>query len=193
MMRTLVLSVFLTFALSATAAPVPKTLRAKQEFLPLAVGNRWEFSSPDAPGQVNEVREVLEVEQRDGATYFTQKLAGSTQVYRVDAAGVAVVRTGNSDYKNPRVILTPTMKEGESWEWDAGGYTEIRTVGKAEKITVPAGEFEAVPIQYRYVQNGQDFQKGTVWYSAGTGLVRIDYDGQVSQMLKAFTPAKEKR
>lgn len=192
-MRRLVLPVVLVVTLAAHAAPVPKTIRASKEMLPLAAGNRWEYATPDHPTATTETREVLDVETKDGVTHVTQKMTNTTQVYRVDATGVAVVKSGNSEYKNPRVILKPDMKEGDSWEWDAGGYTEVRTIGKAERITVPAGEFEAVPIQYRYVQNGRAFQNGTVWYAAGVGLVRIDYDGQTSQVLKAFTKGGGKK
>ena len=89
-------------------------------------------------------------------------------------------------YKNPRFIIKPGMKEGDTWNWDAGGYIETRTVGKIETVTVPAGEFEAIPIKYEYVQNGAAFQSGTVWYSSGVGLVKIDYEGY-SYVLKNYT------
>lgn len=190
-MRRLVPAVLL-LAAAASAAPVPKAAKARASMLPLAVGNKWEYVSPDNPNQVTDTREVTAAEERDGATYVTQKYSTAVQTIRVDATGTTIIRTGNNDLANPRVILKPDMKEGDSWEWDAGGYTEVRTIGKAEKVTVPAGEFEAVPIHYRYVQNGNDIQKGTVWYAAGVGLVRIDYDGQPYQVLKAFTPAAGK-
>lgn len=192
-MRRFVPAAVLLGVTAAFAAPVPKAAKARREMLPLAVGNKWEYVSPDNPTAVSETREVTAVEEKDGAAYVTQKMSNAnTQVYRVDAAGTAVVKVGSGEYKSPRVILKPDMKEGDSWDWDAGGYTEVRTIGKAEKVAVPAGEFEAVPIQYRYVQNGTDIQKGTVWYAAGVGLVRIDYDGVPSSVLKAFTPGDGK-
>jgi hypothetical protein len=191
-MRSTILTVVL-FASLVVAAPVPKAAKARKEMLPLTLGNRWEYISPDNPCQVIDIREVTAVEEKDGATIVTQKYSNTVQTLRVDATGTTIIRTGNSDLKSPRVILKPDIREGDSWEWDAGGYTEVRTIGKAETIKTPAGEFESVPIHYRYVQNGQDIQKGTIWYAAGVGLVRIDYSGQTSQVLKSFTPGDGKK
>jgi hypothetical protein len=132
------------------------------------------------------------MEVRNGVRYVSQKTSNLTQEFRVTDEGVAVVRVNNREYPNPRFIVKAGMKAGDSWEWDAGGYKEVRTVGKAEKVTVPAGQFEAVPLTYKTVQNGQEFSGTTVWYADGVGLVRIDHDGQPSQVLKAFTRGGKK-
>ena len=187
------LVLLLLFTAAAVAAPVPKAVKKTGgTLMPLGLGHKWEYSSPEAPDAVNETREITAVEEKGGVVTATQKTTNLTQVFRADAAGTAVISTDAREYKNPRVILKPEMKEGDSWEWDAGGYTEVRTVGKAEKVTVPAGEYTAVPISVKYVQQGQEFQSTTVWYADGVGLVRIDRDGQPTQVLKAFTAGGKK-
>jgi hypothetical protein len=176
-------------AASATAAPVPKAAKKRGYPLPLVPGTRWEYVSAGNPDQVVETREITAVEEKDGAVIATQKNSNLTQQYRADADGVAVITSNGRAYKNPRVILKAGMKEGDSWDWDADGYTETRSVGRAEKVTTPAGEWTATPITYTRGQPGDAI---TVWYADGVGLVRVDYDGQPYQLLKAFTLGKEK-
>lgn len=189
-MRPLV--VLMVTAMTAVAAPVPKALKKTGNFMPLAVGNKWDYVEPDNPNAVVDTREITAVEQKDGVTFATQKLSGITQVFRADATGVAVVRSNGSDYANPRYVVKNDMKAGDEWVWDADGYTERRTVGGTEKVTTPAGEFEAVKLTYRTEQNGAVGSDITVWYSAGVGLVRIDYtNGRTSHVLKAFTAGKK--
>lgn len=173
------------------AAPVPKSLKRKAaDWMPLGEGCKWEYVSADDATAVVDVREITAVEERDGVVVATQKTSNLSQEFRRDSEGVAVVRSNGRASPQPRYITKPNMKEGDTWEADIGGYTEVRTVGKAEKLTLPAGEFTALPVKFQYVQNGAAFQTGTVWYADGVGLVRIDTDGQPSQVLKAFTRGK---
>ncbi len=177
---------------AVVAAPVPKTLKKTGAFMPLDVGNKWEYVEAGSPDTVVDTREITAVEQKDGATFATQKLTGIVQVFRSDATGVAVVRSNDRDYAHPRYIVKNGMKAGDEWIWDADGYTERRAVGVTEKVTVPAGEFEAVKLTYRTEQNGAVGSDIVVWYAAGVGLVRIDYsNGRTSHVLKAFTAGKK--
>lgn len=179
-------------AATAVAAPVPKGLKKTGTFIPLDVGTKWEYVEAGSPDTVVDRREITAVEQKDGVTFATQKLSGITQVFRADATGVAVVKSNGSDYAHPRYVVKNEMKAGDEWIWDAEGYTERRTVGAMEKVTTPAGEFEAVKLTYRTEQNGAVGSDITVWYAAGVGLVRIDYSsGRTSHVLKAFTAGKK--
>jgi hypothetical protein len=186
--------VVFVFTTVVLAAPIPKSLRKSREpWMPLAEGNTWEFVQDGAGGDgstVVERREITNIERKDGAVYATQKSTGLTvQGFRADDDGIAIISTNNAVNKHPRIVLKPEMSEGDSWTWDAGGYTEIRTVGKAEVLKLPAGDIEAIPIKSEYDQNGNVFQTATVWYSRGIGLVQIDYEGY-SHKLKAFTRGK---
>jgi hypothetical protein len=176
----------------ALAAPVPKALKkGGPEWMPLAAGAKWEYVSADNAGETTDTREITGVSEKDGAVFASQRTINLTQEFRKDAVGVAVVKTAARGDTSPRYIVRHGMKEGDTWDNDMGGYTETRTVGKAEKLKLPAGEFEAVPVKFQYVQQGNTFQSGTVWYADGIGLVRIDTDGSTSEVLKAFTPGRK--
>jgi hypothetical protein len=176
----------------AVAAPVPKALKKSgPEWMPLDAGAKWEYVSADDNSTTTDTREIVRASEKDGVVTAHQRTINLTQDFRKDADGVAVVKTSNRGEAKPRYVIKHGMKDGDTWENDMGGYTEVRTVGKAEKIKLPAGEFEAVPVKYQYVQNGQAFQTGTVWYADGVGLVRIDTEGSASEVLKAYTPGKK--
>jgi hypothetical protein len=178
---------------SVVAAPVPKAILKKGLTIPLEVGSRWEYSEPSQPEVIIDLREITAIEEKDGATFATQKLAGQVQVMRVNAEGYAIVSVSNREHLNPRFIIKNDMKEGDTWDWDAGGYIERRTVGKSETITVPAGEFDAIPLNYKMVINGQDSGSShTVWYANAVGLVRVDSNQQVSYELRRFTRGEKK-
>lgn len=177
---------------TALAAPVPKGLKkSAPEWMPLDAGAKWEYVSADDNSTTTDTREIVRASQADGVLTAHQRTINLTQDFRKDADGVAVIKTSNRGEAKPRYIIKHAMKDGDTWENDMGGYSEVRTVGKAEKVKLPAGEFEAVPVKFQYVQNGQAFQTGTVWYADGVGLVRIDTEGSASEVLKAYTPGKK--
>lgn len=180
------------FSAAVVAAPVPKALKKNApEWMPLDAGAKWEYVSAEDNSTTTDTREITTVSEKDGVHFASQRTINLTQEFRKDADGVAVVKTTNRGETKPRYVVRHNMKEGDTWENDLGGYTEVRTVGKVEKVKLPAGEFEAVPVQFKYVQNGASFQSGTVWYADGVGLVRIDTEGSSSEVLKAFTPGKK--
>jgi hypothetical protein len=65
------------------------------------------------------------------------------------------------------------------------------TVGDAEKVGVPAGTFEAVPVRLEQTsQNGKRLDKPEVttwWWAPDIGVVRVQSTG-VDRKLKPFTP-----
>lgn len=192
MTRSAVLLAVLLSAAAAVAAPVPKALKKNApEWMPLTAGSKWEYVSTDDNTVTTDTREITAADDKDGKTTATQRTINLTQEFRRDETGVAVVKTSNRGETKPRYVVKHAMKEGDTWENDLGGYTEVRTVGKVEKITLPAGQYDAVPVKFQYVQNGAAFQSGTVWYADGVGLVRIDTEGGGSEVLKAFTPGKK--
>jgi hypothetical protein len=181
----------LLLAAPLLAAPVPKGLKAKPaEWMPVVVGTKWVYCAADDPTAILDEREITDAEEKDGEVTATQKTSNLTQTFRRSADGTSVTLINNQAEAKPRFITKAGMKEGDTWDNDMGGYTETRVVGAAETLKLPAGEFEAVPVKFTYVQNGRTFQSGTVWYAPNVGLVRIDTDGQTTQVLKAFTPGK---
>ena len=89
-------------------------------------------------------------------------------------------------YAPPHLIVKPKMVEGDEWKHDfrIGDrvlYSETQTVGGAEKVETPAGEFFAVPIRSR-----QNSAYTTFWYADGVGLVKIQRDGLADTLLKSY-------
>lgn len=92
--------------------------------------------------------------------------------------------------------LKPKPKGGDSWDdghaWKGTNYTCTTAVGKAEKVTVPAGTFTALPHAQAYT-NFQPPQVWTAWHAPGVGRVKfVNYAGKEYVLLK-FTPGKEKK
>jgi len=187
-MRTLLL---LAVAAPLAAAPVPKDFQRPVNYHPMAVGDKREFASPTNPDAVTQVREVTAVAVVDGAKHYTQVLTGGqTSVLKAEKGVVYMAEQNGQKMDPPYKVVAPDMKEGDTWECkDPTGMT--RTVGKAEKITVPAGTFTAVPVTIRSVRPGGGSDVVS-WYADGVGLVRQDTGGQPTLLLKAATDGKEK-
>jgi hypothetical protein len=189
----------LSAALLAPAAPVPKEAKAS-DYFPAAVGTEWVY---EVDGEYTVGERVTGAAEKDGAIRLTVRATGGTvdEVYAVDKAGVTKVSVGGFTL-NTTVLRLPLM-EGDEWTFDTpvqkGLFAESGTVvvGKAEKVTVPAGTFEAVPVRMTATAaNGEKLDAPrtvTRWYAAGVGVVKVEYhDGQVAK-LKEFTPGKAEK
>jgi hypothetical protein len=182
-------------ASAATAAPVPKELKAKKgDFFPTAVGSRWEFVV-DGTDTLDHVREVTAEEvEKDGTRtvdFVWTSHAGSygrDTTYRVDATGVARLGFGKGNrFQVPYLMFKADAKPGESWDAgiSLGGRAEnVCTRGAAETVTTPAGKFEAVPVTFGTTA------KHTYWYAAGVGLVKWKNGNKVI-VLSKYTAGKE--
>ena len=189
-MRTLLL--LAVAAQLAAAAPVPKDFQRPVNYHPLAVGDKREFVSPTNPDAVTQVREITAVEVKDGVKHYTQVLTGGqTSVLKAEKGVVHMAEQNGQKMDPPYKVVAPDMKEGDTWACkDPTGMT--RTVGKAEKITVPAGTFTALPHTQSYT-NFQPPQAWTAWHAPGVGRVKfVNYEGQGYVLLK-FTAGKEKK
>lgn len=186
--------VALLFAPALLAAPVPKELKDKRSdnFCPMTVGDKREYAHPSEPTMVVQTREIASVEVKDGVKHFTQKIdTGQVVVMKVEKAGVFVVSSGSSVYDPPYRACSPDMKEGD--EWDCGGLTGMkRSVGKPEKVTVPAGTFTAYPVTTTYAKS-PGAVGGTIWYADGIGMVRYDSGNITTLVLAKYTPGKESK
>jgi hypothetical protein len=182
----------LAAAAPLAAAPVPKEFKRQVNYHPMAVGDKREYVSPANPDVVTQVREITAVEEKGGARFYTQTIAtsGQTNVLKTDKTGTVSMASQNGEaFETPYKVVAPDMKEGDTWACnDPTGMT--RTVGKPEKITVPAGTYTAYPITCSYpAEQGQS--DVVVWYADGVGLVRLDSGGRTSLVLKKYTPGKD--
>jgi hypothetical protein len=195
-MRIVVTSLALLMAIPAIAAPVPK-LKAQPDYYPSVVGTKWVYGHED--GTNEHTREVTASSTKDGVTEFTVtwKEGGSTQVWELkkDATGVFRTKQDRWAFEPAHKLLQPKMAEGDEWtsEYTFGGgtkYSYTRTVGKAEAVKTPAGEYTAVPIVSRDLQGNSD--ETTLWYSDGVGLVALQHKGSPKIVLREFTPGGKK-
>ena len=182
---------------SLSAAPVPKAAKKSADHYPLALGDKWEYVRNEDATQVW-AEEVTGVEAKDGGTVATVRIAPNNgrnaydTSYKVDKAGWYFNTHGEVSYDPPAMFLKADMQAGDTWEsnYQYGGtaYETTVTVGEAEKVTVPAGEYTALPVTIRYntPARGREY---TNWIVPGVGMVKQVVAGRVTQELKSFTPA----
>jgi hypothetical protein len=189
---------FLTFALFA---PVPHKVE-QEEYYPTKVGSKFVYATPNGES----VHVVMDVEENDGAKLVTigtirgDKLVPWDQV-RVSEKGLAqigsypvTVQFDGVPSREPKwhqnetpiVLLDLTAKAGDKWEHRTPERLLTYTAGKAEKIKVPAGEFQA-----RRVDITRTFPDGRKdqfcwWYAPRVGAVKWTY-GKEEVVLKSIT------
>jgi hypothetical protein len=181
----------LVFLGSAVAAPVPKELKKKQTYFPTAVGTKWVYEAED--GSDNQTREVTAATEKDGVRTLTilWKANGTTQTWELkeDATGLYRSKMGANAIDPPHHLLKSKLTEGDEWEGEytqSGGTVKYRrTVGRPEKVTVPAGEYTAVPVTQVDPDDPDD--EATVWYAEGVGMVKLLQRGSRAMLLKSVT------
>lgn len=196
MPRGLVGSSLVLLVTSVSAAPVPKA-KPVEPYFPTAVGTRWVFERENGNLLTEEITEVSE---KDGEWRITVRTTqnGHHHDEKYTLTEKQVVKRTTGQFKLDMVLLQLPAKEKDSWEFEIPIQRALKcdagtmTVGKTEKIEVPAGTFEAVPVVSETTAvNGKAIptpEKCTRWWVAGVGLVKIEYaDGY--RVLKEFTPA----
>jgi len=186
------------------AAPVPK---AKPVLcFPVQVGTEWEYEWAGHQGVRNVTEVVTAVEHKGGVTFVTfgQKEKGGTigcpYVMAVSGEGlhygVVSGRSGDvPDYSFFNWELKLPAKDGDVWEsdrnlGDSGKKTRYTFQG-VEKVTVPAGEYEAYKVYSEHECKDGTWQKRTAWYAKGVGKVQWELDNGGRLVMKSFTPGKE--
>lgn len=179
----------------AVAAPVPKG-KAAAEYLPSAVGTKWEYVRNGDEKRVY-VEEVTESAEKDGVRVVTVSVTTDTgdsrfEKFDITDGDVRLTESTFGTYDPPMVVRKAGMKADDTWtsKYPFGGdVNEVTcTVGKAEKIKVPAGEFTAFPVSRVYSPaRGGDV---VFWYADGVGLVKQTRNGKPEQELKSFTAGK---
>jgi hypothetical protein len=185
----------------AGAAPVPKHLmKAPPVYFPTRVGAKWVYLRS---GQ-EETHAVTKVEAKEGEMVVTveREQGGKTTPYWVVAVrsdGLFLVAESGEAYDPPWCLLKCPVEVGKSWDGNSEREDYItlvgrRTVAAAEKLKVPAGEFEALRITSERVTSetgdARVRSSTTYWYAPHVGVVQIDRDPP-HLVLKAFVPGKE--
>ena len=127
-------------------------------------------------------------------------------LYAVSSGGLYLVRNSDGKSENREPLLKLPAKEGGTWinksrdaEQDLDE-TASFTIGKEELVSVPAGQYLAIPVaaEYTFQRQGRTVttSKSKLWYAAGVGVVKhVNYrdgtDDLVSE-LKEFVLGKVK-
>jgi hypothetical protein len=194
------LSVFVAAVVTAglLGAPRPKDPAKAPVFQPTTVGTRWVY---DESGR-ELTQEVIAAEAKDGETVLTVRhtrdRGGFNVTIAVSSAGVFDRGTGEFRYDVCRLKFP--VKAGQSWDVSLAPQKGLLsfdgkvTVGTAEKVEVPAGTFEAVPVRLEETsRNGTKLDTPVVttwWWAQDVGVVRLQTQG-TDRKLKAFTLGKK--
>ena len=197
-----------TPATPAPATPAPATAPAatpdvpKSEYLPLTAGTKWTYKVGES---VITVKVDKAATATEGATLNTEVndkvVASETLVVKAD--GIYRTKINRIDIVPPVMILKfqaggLAANKGDKWKVESkiqdqqvkGEFTIRET---KEKVTVPAGEFEAVVVE------GPDFEiAGTktsvkYWFVWKRGIVKLSYSisgNEANLELKDFSEGK---
>jgi hypothetical protein len=200
------LGAVVTVACPAAGAPIPEGVRGPVFYHATRVGDRMTYQLP----QSEVVYVVTAVEAKGGTRVVTiGEAAGAGKVelerkVEVSPRGVYILGVGLqgvqvgterwADYSPPRCLLKLPAAPGEKWRWeDAPGLAQPMLVtGRPEVVKVPAGEFEAVTVDFTLTPFGGDPVRVRSWYALGVGEVKwASADGKVVCVLKSFTAGKD--
>lgn len=183
---------------AVTAAPVPKA-KPVESYFPTAVGTKWVYEWQN--GKLI-MEEVIEMTEKNGERRVPVRSSepGSNWDCMFSVTVKEVVQRTAIQFKVDFLLMRLPLKEQNSWEFEIPIQQRFKcdagkmTVGMAEKIEVPAGTFEAVPVVSETTAvNGKAIptpEKCTRWWVAGVGLVKIEYaDGY--RVLKESAPANK--
>jgi hypothetical protein len=185
-----------------------------EPYIPTQVGTKWVkrfYRSHDVNCEVT----AVEVE-KDGSKVVTfyehslqkepfvivgqepkDELHENFKKVRVSAAGIQTVATKGKDEawkKSESSFVFPSpLKPGDKWEHKIPEekYEVVYTVGKSERVKVPAGTFDAVPVYVEGTQGGKKLPKRTFWYAPGVGGIKSMVGDEVAVELISFTPPKK--
>lgn len=169
---------------------------------PLAKGTKWEYAAKSGGLDLEQEIEVTEVsEPKKGerqvatVTVTTGKYA-SAEKLSADDKGVYRHANSRTNFDPPLLIAVHGKKPGEKWsrkmETALGEITMEYEQKAAEKVKVPAGEFNAVVVvQTNKDDKGKGLNVMTTWYVEGVGVVKSTMQVPAYSMeLKKYTPVK---
>jgi hypothetical protein len=195
----------------AREVPVAPPPRAAVHYFPTTVGARWVYRGPDRT-TFEEVVSKVEPEPEYGRTLVTVLRVGAEGKttpegkYEVSSRGVLQVETAISTDGSvtthpmdpPIWVLQLPAEPGARWFAGAqvpNGARISFEAGKPERVKVPAGEYDTIPVEMTAWQEGRDglIPRGAsfrVWYAPGIGTVKWTTFFGVEGVLETFDPGK---
>lgn len=176
---------------TAPAAPVPAHLRPAELpfYYPTRVGTRWAYQEGTERWSVS----IFRVTEKDGTKVLSRMGVGrgcGSPLGKMVVTQGKVTEAGPDARVPSRTLLVLPLRVGATWE--AQGWAA--TVRGVEKVTVPAGTYDAIRVEEVSRSPGRVVTV-TSWYARGVGLVkrvRKTADGEESvRVLKSFQPGRE--
>jgi|LSQX01.3.fsa_nt_gb hypothetical protein len=181
-----------------------------RSYLPLEVGNRWDYRmtlAPDvvpaqaAQNQIFDYHEtVIGTANLQGEEYYIiQSVREATQEYpqlvyqqaRRETEEAIWARVGDPAYDLPVLMLPPTA--GETWQDPEAPEFTIATAAVGDQVTVPAGTYSCVRVEQSWERpiEGSDPVRMLVkqWFARGVGVVKDEtYEDDVkTSMIELLT------
>lgn len=177
-------------------------------YLPMQVGNSWEYQMTLAPGivpvqeQSNQLFDYHEtitgIANHDGTDYFIFRSVREAndeypqrawqQIRRQDDEAI-YARVGDPAYDLPVLMLPP--REGDSWADPYFPEATFTVAAVGEQVTVPAGTFSCVRVEQTYetpVEGGAVVETTKVWFARGVGVVKEEaWDDDAVNMRNELT------
>jgi hypothetical protein len=153
------------------------------EYYPLNPGNVWTYKRTTA-GETNLFKiKVTEPENENSKiiVYYPNGNPRSFVYYSENRQGIFKTKEmgegGVFEYHPLWQVLSSSMKIGATWSWESGNnkMKETARVVAAEEVTVPAGTFNTLLVEYKGVyHNGVPYTDKT-WYAKGVGYVKDEF------------------
>jgi hypothetical protein len=162
------------------------------DYFPLPQGALWEYQSTTSSGGKSSFTvKVLQIEkQADGSNWYkvetksTQsfydwysKPTGEVLMHR-EMGGQGSQSSYDGNFEPTKPLLKNPLAVGQTWTWKGKrpgvipvDAEESNQVVAAEKIKVPAGQFDSLKVVTQVSQGGAKLKK-TYWYASGIGLVK---------------------
>lgn len=151
------------------------------EYFPLKAQNYWAYkvSLPDNKAY----SQIVLVNSNNGqdirTVIFINQMPQMEVVYKLNEQGLFRTKQISAEGVNTlnpmQLVLASKLDPGSGWSWEATdekGKETAKVIG-FEKITVPAGTFDALLVQYEGVYNdGTNYLEKT-WFVKGAGYVKV--------------------
>jgi hypothetical protein len=149
-------------------------------YYPLKTGNKWLYKETAPDGTViRHLEEVLDGGQdavRVGMSLNENPFAEIH--YRLTDDGIFKIKMisayGVDEAKPYQKVLPATIKTGYAWNWksESKKAKETAKIVGFEKVTVPAGTFDAVLVRYEGNAEDETVYTEKTWFVAGIGYVK---------------------
>ncbi|MCL5774527.1 MAG: hypothetical protein M1536_09185 [Firmicutes bacterium] len=195
MKKILVATILAVFALGLFGGCEKKI---EGNFLPLAVGNSWEFVSNTNDANGNPISARVRISGKvkvgnddcyEADTYYNVGGAGqllTKEYFAVRPDGVYSCKKDDFDAKKnafsenlaipPQKVLPSELKIGEKWNWKGKiGDLELEAnteVQGQDKVTVFGKEYDCVIVYTEATTKGSDYLTSKKWYAPGVGYVK---------------------